>query len=152
MVIAGNQAEPISTLPDQPAAQPPAVDKRKLTTGRATCIPDGWEVPADTLDHLEQTWGIPRAFSEALVWEFRNFWTESRGRKKSWSSTFINHAKSQWKREQEHAERAQANQKYRDRSGKPISEADYLARENARRVIADMESGVLDGFDLDTPV
>ena len=159
MVITGQQAEPISTLPDQPAAKPPAVveqgaqlpakPKAKRKTPRKNPphrIPEGWEPKAETMAGLVFKQGIPREFCDALIWEFRIYWTDRGDARPGWDATFVRHAKEQWKREQENEQRAQANQKYRDASGRPISEREYVARQNTKQVLADLESGILDGI------
>ena len=162
MVVDSNQA-PDTPRPNQPAAQPPAVveqgaqlpakTKAKRKTPRKNPrhrIPEDWEPKAETMAGLVFKQGIPREFCDALIWEFRIYWTDRGDARPGWDATFVRHAKDQWKREQENEQRAQANQKYRDASGRPISEREYVSRELTKDVLADLDSGVLEGIDLDT--
>ncbi len=49
--------------------------------------------------------GMTKDFIDELIPEFIVYWEESRGKKKSWNSTFINHIKHQWSRKKK-AERS----------------------------------------------
>jgi hypothetical protein len=133
----------ISDLPDQPAAQPPAVveqadllpAKPKAKRKRAPAenpkdrITENWQPKAETLANLVMKNQLPREFCDALVYEFVTYWRERGTARPGWDSTFITHAKNQWKREQENEQNAEQRKRFTDAAGRPISESQATMRD-----------------------
>jgi hypothetical protein len=163
LVLVASNETPKSPRFDQPAAQPPAVveqsdllpvpakPKRKRAKSKRAPLPDDWVPDQDTLDQCERL-GIPRDFAETTIWEFRRFWESNGKTMADWGGTFVNNAKRCWKKEQENAQKAKQRERCTDATGRSISEREATVRDAKLRFLADLESGVMDNFDLDTPV
>ncbi len=54
--------------------------------------------PNQSVYELGAKTGMDTEFIDSLVPEFIIYWEESRGTKKSWNATFLNHMKHQWSR------------------------------------------------------
>lgn len=151
----------ISDLPDQPAAQPPAVvgqgellpvpakaKRKKPRKNPPVAMTEDWWPMPKTIDNLEKDFGIPRAFTEVCVWEFITHWMgDGRGRP-GWDSTFISSVQYSWNKEQ----KREKSERYTDAAGQPISERDATTRERNKRVAAALANGLFDNFDLKTKV
>jgi hypothetical protein len=148
---------------DQPAAQPPAVAeqtdllpakpkvKRKRAKRKRTAMTSDWTPDEDTYAQCERQ-GLAREFAEGTIWEFRRFWLSNGSTMADWGGTFVNNVKRNWKKEQENEQNAEQRKRFTDASGRPISELQATTRDRNKRVLAAMESGLLDGFDLNTKV
>jgi hypothetical protein len=56
--------------------------------------------PGDRCIELIARAGIPQAFADGLVDEFILYWEERGDKRSGWEATFVNHAKTQWERQQ----------------------------------------------------
>ncbi|WP_160151427.1 DnaT-like ssDNA-binding domain-containing protein [Microbulbifer sp. ALW1] len=55
-----------------------------------------WQPSSDCLGHLLNQCEIDREFALGLVPEFRLYWQEQGGARKSWDAVFVRHARYQW--------------------------------------------------------
>ena len=55
-------------------------------------------MPAETTYALLEKHGMPRAFAEDCIDEFRLYWQERGESRVGWEATFVNNAKRQWER------------------------------------------------------
>jgi hypothetical protein len=78
--------------------QPAERTTKKRKTPQA--IHADWQPDERCWELLEHA-GIGRTFAEPLLGEFRLYWEERGDKRPGWGTTFINHAKAQWKRQQE---------------------------------------------------
>jgi len=89
-------ASPTFTTDAPEAIEEAPKDTARLKTTRAKGRMTSDWTPAETTYALLEKHGIPRAFAEGCIDEFRLYWQERGESRPGWEASFVNNAKRQW--------------------------------------------------------